>query len=70
MRLKLILWEKEHGYTGRYVARKIGVSDSTWSKIKNGTQTPTLHQAERLQKEFIIDDVFDLLKEGYCGKEI
>lgn len=64
MRLKLILWEKEHGYTGRHVARKIGVSDSAWSKIKKGTQTPTLRQAERLQKEFIIDDVFELLREG------
>lgn len=64
MRLKLILWEKEHGYTGRHVARKIGVSESAWSKIKQGKQTPTLKQAERLKKEFTIDDVFDLLREG------
>lgn len=64
MRHKLILWEREHGYTGRHIARKIGVSDSAWSKIKRGQQTPTLAQAERLQKEFIIDDVFELLKEG------
>ena len=62
MRKKLILWEKENGYTGRHVARKIGVSDSAWSKIKQGKQNPTLRQAERLQKEFLIDDIFELLK--------
>lgn len=64
MRTNLIIWEKDHGYTGRYIARKIGVSDSTWSKIKRGQQTPTLKQAERLKKEFFIEDVFELLKEG------
>lgn len=63
MRLKLIMWEKERGFTGRYVAQKIGVSDSAWSKIKQGKQTPTLEQAEKLKKEFSIEDVFSLLKE-------
>ena len=63
MRRKLILWEREHGYTGRHVARKIGIADSAWSKIKRGKQTPTLRQVERLRKEFLIDDVFELLKE-------
>lgn len=62
MRKKLILWEKENGYTGRHVARKIGISDSAWSKIKQGKQNPTLRQAEMLQKEFLIDDIFELLK--------
>lgn len=62
MRKRLIIWEKENGYTGRYIANKIGISDSAWSKIKKGRQTPTLDQAERLKKEFSIDDIFELLK--------
>ena len=63
MRIKLILWEKEHGFTGRYVAKRIGISDSAWCKIKKGHQTPTLEQAERLKNEFAIENVFDLLRE-------
>ena len=63
MRTKLINWEKEHGYKARFVARKIGLSDAQWSRIKLGKQAPTLEQAERFQKEFDIEDVFDLLKE-------
>lgn len=64
MRMGLIIWEKEHGFTGRYVARKLGISESAWSKIKLGKQVPTLEQAERLREEFEIDDVFELLREG------
>lgn len=64
MRWKLIRWEKENGYTGRHIARKIGVSDSAWCKIKQGKQEPTLQQAERLKNEFFIEDIFDLLREG------
>ena len=63
MRKKLILWEKENGYSGRYVARKVGATDSAWSKIKKGKQKPTLEQAERLKNEFNIDNVFELFKE-------
>lgn len=63
MRKKLILWEKEHGYKGRFIAEKLGISDSAWSKIKLGKQTPTLEQAEKLKEVFDIEDVFELLKE-------
>lgn len=63
MRMRLIMWEKEHGFTGRFVARKIGVSDSTWSKIKLGKQDPTLGQIEKLRTEFGLDNVLDLLRE-------
>lgn len=63
MRQKLIDWEKEHGYKSKFVAEKIGVSDSTWSKIKQGKQKPTLEQAQKLKDEFGIEDVFELLEE-------
>lgn len=63
MRVKLIEWEKAHGFKSKYVAEKIGVSDSTWSKIKQGKQKPTFEQAERLKEVFGIKNVFDLLKE-------
>lgn len=63
MRPNLILWEKRNGYTGRYVAGRLGISESAWCKIKQGKQTPTLRQAEALHREFCIDDVFELLRE-------
>ena len=63
MRLKLIMWEKEHGYKGTFVAHKIGISDSAWSKIKLGKQNPTLEQIDKLRTEFGLENVLDLLKE-------
>lgn len=63
MRLKLIIWEKEHGLKGKDIAEKLGISPATWSNIKNGRQSPTLEQIEKLRTEFDIDNVLDLLKE-------
>lgn len=63
MRLKIVLWEKTHGYTGAFVARKLGVSPSTWSRIKAGKQQPTLEHIKKLETEFQIDDVLELFKE-------
>ncbi len=62
-RLNLIMWEKENGYKGNYVAETIGVSASTWSKIKAGKQNPTLEQIERLRTKFNLNNVLDLLRE-------
>lgn len=63
MRNKLINWEKENGFTGRFVARRIGISDSAWSKIKQGKQQPTLENVRRLKAVFGIENVLDLFKE-------
>lgn len=63
MRIKLIIWEKAHGLKGKYVAEKLGISPSTWSKIKAGKQKPTLDQIEKLRSEFGLENVLDLMKE-------
>lgn len=63
MRLKLIMWEKTHGLKGTFIAKKIGISPSTWSKIKLGKQDPSYKQIEALRKEFGLENVLDLLKE-------
>lgn len=64
MRIRLIVWEKENGFKGKDVAKAIGVSESTWSKIKMGKQEPTHAQIERLRSAYNLDNVLDLLKEG------
>ena len=69
MRLGLIMWEKEPGLKGKYVAEKIGLSQSSWSKIKLGKQNPTLEQIEKLRSEFGLENVLDLLKEDEHEKE-
>lgn len=63
MRIKLIVWEKESGLKGSYIAEKIGISDSAWSKIKSGKQNPTLEQIEKLREVFGLENILDLLKE-------
>lgn len=64
MRIGLIMWEKKSGLKGKFIAEKIGVSDSAWSRIKNGKQTPTLEQIEKLRSEFGLENILDLLKEA------
>jgi len=63
MRLGLIMWEKQSGLKGSFIAEKIGVSDSTWSKIKSGKQNPTIEQVEKLREVFGLENILDLLKE-------
>lgn len=63
MRLKLIAWERENGLKGSFIADKIGVSDSTWSKIKSGKQNPTIEQIDKLREVFGLENILDLLKE-------
>lgn len=60
MRYRLIKWEDEHGYTGRYIADKLGISAPTWCMIKNGKQNPTFKQVMRFKDVFDVDDVLDL----------
>lgn len=62
MRLNLILWEKKNNLTGKEVAKKLGISETTYSLIKNGKTMPSLELAYRFQEVFGVDDVLELLK--------
>lgn len=59
---KLIEWEKENGYKSKYVAKKLGLSESKYSKIKQGKLNPPVEMAEKLVEVFNVPDVFELLK--------
>ena len=62
MRLNLIMWEKKNNYTAKDVAKKLGISETTYSLIKNGKTMPSLEIAYKFQEVFEIDDVLELLK--------
>lgn len=64
MRLNLIMWEKENNLKGKDVAQKLGVSETTYSLIKNGKTMPSLEFAYKFQEAFGVDNVLELLKIG------
>lgn len=57
----LINWEKEHGYKAKFIADKLGISESSYSKIKQGTVKPSVELAMKLEEEFDVD-ALELLK--------
>lgn len=61
---RLIDWENENGYKAKFVAQKLGLNPSQWSQIKLGKIRPSVEVVERFQKEFGVENVFDLFKEG------
>lgn len=62
MRLNLIIWEKQNNLKAKEVAEKLGVSETTYSLIRNGKTTPSLELAYKFQEIFGIDDVLELLR--------
>lgn len=62
-RKNLIRWEIENGYKAKYVAERLGISETAYSLIKNCKTTPSLETAYKFQEEFGIDNVLELLKE-------
>ena len=60
-RINLIKWEKQNGYKAKYVAQKLGISETAYSFIKNCKTTPSLETAYKFQEIFGVD-VFELLK--------
>lgn len=65
MLTNLIKWEKENGYKACFIAQKLGITESAYSKIKLGKQKPTIEIAYRFQEVFGVDNVLELLtKEG------
>lgn len=63
----LIEWEKENGYKANYVAEKLGLTPSQYSKIKHGTNKPPIEMAERLKKVFGVRDPIKLLTNDKGG---
>lgn len=62
MRLNLIMWEKKNNLKAKEVAKKIGVSEATYSLIRNGITTPSLDFAYKFQEVFGVDNVLELLR--------
>lgn len=62
MRLNLIMWEKQNNLKAKDVAKKLGVSETTYSLIRNGKTMPSLEFAYKFQEVFGVDDVLELLK--------
>ena len=62
MRLNLIMWEKENHYKAKEVAKKLGITDATYSNIKNGKQTPSIEFAYKFIEAFPDVNVLELMK--------
>lgn len=61
-RINLIKWQIENGYKSKYIAEKLGITETTYSMIRNGKTTPSLELAYKFQEIFGIDNVLELLK--------
>ena len=62
IRLNLILWEKKNNFKAKDVAKKLGISETTYSLIKNGKTMPSLELAYKFVEIFNVDDALELLK--------
>ena len=61
-RLNLIMWEKQNNLKAKDVAKKLSISETTYSLIRNGKTMPSLELAYKFQEVFGVDDVLELLK--------
>lgn len=61
-RTNLIKWQAENGYKSKYIAEKLGITETTYSLIRNGKSMPSLELAYKFQEIFRIDNVLELLK--------
>lgn len=62
MRNNLIEWEDTNGYKGNWVAKKLGISPSAYSKIKRGKQDPSIEFAYKFIEMFPNVDVLELMR--------
>lgn len=62
MRLNLIMWEKANNLKAKEVAEKLGISETTYSLLKNGKTMPSLELAYKFREIFGIDNVLELLR--------
>ena len=56
------MWEKQNNFKAKDVAKKLGISETTYSLIKNGKTTPSLELAYKFVEVFNVDDALELLK--------
>ena len=56
------MWEKQNNLTAKEVAKKLGISETTYSLIKNGKTMPSLEIAYKFNEIFGVDDVLELLR--------
>ena len=62
MRLNLIMWEKANKLKAKDVAKKLGISETSYSLLKKGKTTPSIEIAYRFHEIYGVDDVLELLK--------
>lgn len=64
MRLNLIAWEEQNGFKAKYVAKKLGITDAQYSRIKNGKGDPSMKIVDRFFMVFGetegADDIYKL----------
>lgn len=56
------MWEKANKYKAKEVAKKLGISETTYSLIKSGKTTPSFDLAYKFNEIYGIDDVLELLR--------
>lgn len=56
------MWEKQNNLKAKEVAKKLGVSETTYSLIRNGKTMPSLEFAYKFQEIFGVDNVLELLE--------
>lgn len=61
-RKNLIVWEKTNGFKAKDIAKKIGITEQTYSNIKNGKTTPSIEFAYKFAEAFPDEDVLELMK--------
>lgn len=64
MRLNLIMWEKQNNYKAKDIAKKLGISETTYSLIKNGKSDPSIEFAYKFIEAFPNVDVLELMKKS------
>lgn len=57
-----MMWEKKNNLKAKDVAEKLGISETTYSLIKNGKSNPSIELAYKFQEVFKIDNVLELFK--------
>ncbi|MEK4924091.1 helix-turn-helix transcriptional regulator [Cytobacillus sp. FSL R5-0569] len=65
MENKLGKWHKEHGVSQAFIARKVGITESTYSKIVKGETLPYVQNAIKIARALntTVEDLWGELTE-------
>lgn len=59
-------WQDENGYRSNYVAKKLGITGATWSRIKKGVQSPSVAVMDNFATHFGdtegAEDIYELFR--------